>query len=160
MYWQTLNGETPQLFTRCQVAKILFKIIITTEKEPKFWFCREHQGAVLQWFGSCRFPSFRGCGCDLYLSIWSHRGSSVSQTHCRPESCNYSKSELIQSHFHSCFSLQVKGIKKIVVAERTPITLKQYAVLQKFAVIELELDLIPITENTLHALIVQMVCLL
>lgn len=55
------------------------------------------------------------------------------------------------------FLSKVKGIKKIVVAERTPITLQQFTVLQKFAVIELELDLIPITENTLHVLIVQMV---
>jgi hypothetical protein len=43
------------------------------------------------------------------------------------------------------------------VAERTYLSLQQFSTLQQFAVLELELDLIPVTENGLHALLVQMV---
>lgn len=52
---------------------------------------------------------------------------------------------------------QVKGIRKVVVAERTPKSAEHFSALQDFAVFQLELDLIPITENTLHVLLVQMV---
>ncbi|XP_046650313.1 Fanconi anemia core complex-associated protein 24-like [Daphnia pulicaria] len=51
----------------------------------------------------------------------------------------------------------VKGIRKVIVAERTYLSLQQFSTLQQFAVLELELDLIPVTENGLHALLVQMV---
>lgn len=51
----------------------------------------------------------------------------------------------------------VKGIRKVIVAERTYLSLQQFSSLQQFAVLELELDLIPVTENGLHSLLVQMV---
>ena len=53
--------------------------------------------------------------------------------------------------------LQVKGIRKVIVVERSQSTLQQFASLQQFATIELELNVIPITENSLHTLLIQMV---
>jgi len=51
----------------------------------------------------------------------------------------------------------VKGIRKVVIAERTLLSLQQFDALQQFAVLELGIDLIPISENCLHILLIQMV---
>ena len=47
----------------------------------------------------------------------------------------------------------------MVISERTHNFLSQFSALQHFVVIELELDLIPITENSLHSILIHMVCL-
>ena len=44
-----------------------------------------------------------------------------------------------------------------MVAEMTLLSLQPFNALQEFSVLELGIDLIPITENCLHTLLVQMV---
>jgi len=51
----------------------------------------------------------------------------------------------------------VKGIRKVVIAERTLSSTQQFSALQQFAVLELGIDLIPVTENCLHVLLIQLV---
>ena len=51
----------------------------------------------------------------------------------------------------------MKGIRKVIAADRTYLCLQQFSALQQFAVLELELDLIPVAENSLHTLLIQMV---
>ena len=52
---------------------------------------------------------------------------------------------------------QVIGIRKVVIAERTLLSLQQFDALQQFSVLELGIDLIPIMDNCLHILLAQMV---
>ena len=51
----------------------------------------------------------------------------------------------------------LKDVRKIVVGERTPVSLQHYNTLQHFAVIELDLNLIPVSDNCLPAFLTQTV---
>ena len=53
--------------------------------------------------------------------------------------------------------IKVKGIQKVVIAERTEISLVNFEALQRFAVFELQLTVIPVIPDNLAVLLVQMV---
>lgn len=64
---------------------------------------------------------------------------------------------MLDTHILKLILYQVKGIRKVIVCERTYLSLQQFSALQQFAVLELDLDLIPVTENSLSSLLIQMV---
>jgi len=74
-----------------------------------------------------------------------------------------SADEMIEEHKYKkrlAVLQATKGVRKIVIGERIPTSIQHFATLQQFAAIELSLNLIPVAENCLSLLLVQMVVLI